>query len=483
MSSIGGTSSLGQVNTNDTNSATGALTAAGVGSGLDVNGLVTSLVDSKITPQANQIKRQTTSAQTQLTAIGTVSSALSQLKTAATALSDGSAFGARSTHVSDSSVFSASAGADTVPGSYDLNVTQLAAAQKASSGAFADATTAVGTGTLTVSVGSKSLNLSLDSSNNSLSDIRDAINNAKDNPGVAATIVTGSDGAHLVLSSRSTGANNAFSVSSTGGDGGLSALGYDAASNSGSLNVVTAAQDAKFSIDGLAASSASNTVTGSIDGVTLNLQTTGTSTLQVSRDQGSATTAVNTFVSAYNNFVSLYKQLTAYDPTSGNSGALNGDATLSSIDNTLSSIVSSASSGSGSSYASLGDIGIDLQVDGTLKVDNGKLQTALSTKPEQVQSLFGGDNGYAGRIGSHFDSWLGNKGILGVRTSNLNQRISDLGDQQAALDQRQSDLEARYRAQFTALDATLSKLNNTSSYLKQQFNALNNTGSSSSSGG
>lgn len=442
----------------------------GVGSGIDVDSLVTSLVNARKAPQQNQISNQAASANTQLSALGQTGAALSALQSAMASLTDGSAFTARTVGSSDTTVFAASSSGNPVSGSYNIVVDHLATSLKASSPAFADANTAAGTGTMTLTVDGQSMSLSLDASNNTLAAIRDAINKASDNPGIAATIVTGTDGAHLVLSGTRTGAANAFTVSSSGGNGGLAALNYDVAASAGNgLSVITAAQDAAFSIDGLAASSAGNTVSTAIDGLTLNLVAAGESTLTVANDGSKATSALNNLVNTYNSFVGIYKNLTRYDAISGTAGAMIGDATLNGISSTLSRIVGGAANGS-----TLSAMGIALQVDGTLKVDSAKLAGALSDGGKAMGELFAGSDGFAAKLNGQLEQWAGTSGTIASRTSSLAQQLNDLKTQQSGLDSRMASLTARYQAQFTALDTLMGKLNSTSSYLQQQFDALNN---------
>lgn len=454
-----------------TTPTSGLLTSMGVGSGIDVGTLVTTLVNAKKKPQQDQITSQSALANTQLSALGQVGATLSALQSAMAPLTDGSAFNARTVSSGDSTVLAASANGSPVSGNYRIMVSQLATSLKASSGAFADANTKVGTGTLTLAVGGQSMSLSLDAGNNSLAQIRDAINKASDNPGVSATIVNGSDGAHLVLSGTRTGAANGFTVSSSGGDGGLAALSYDAAASSGNaLSVITTAQDAEYTIDGLAGRSAGNSISSAIDGLTLNLAKVGESTLAVANDSSKATSALTNLVNTYNSFVGIYQNLTRYDATSGTAGAMLGDATLNSINSTLSRIIGGTANG-----ATLSSIGISLQVDGTLKLDSGKLAGALGDGGRQVGNLFGGDNGFAAQLNTRLNSWVGSSGVLANRTDSIGQQLKDLTTQQATLDSRMADLTARYQAQFSALDTLMSKLNSTSSYLQQQFDALTNS--------
>jgi len=447
---------------------TGLLTSMGVGSGIDVDKLVSTLVAAKKAPQQDQITHQAASANTLLSGLGQISGALSALQSAMAPLSDGSAFSARSVTSSDTDVLGASSAGSPVSGSYRIDVTQLATSLKASSAAYAKSDTVVGTGTLTLAVGGQSMSLTIDDSNDTLAGIRDAINKATDNPGVSATIVTGTDGAHLVLSGTRTGAANGFTVSSSGGDGGLAALNYDAAASSGNaLSVITAAQDAQYTIDGLSGHSAGNTVSGAIDGLSLNLVALGSSTLTIANDGSKATGALTNLVNVYNSFVGIYQALTKYDATTGTAGAMIGDATANSINSTLSRIVGGMANG-----GSLSDLGIALQVDGTLKLDSDKLAKSLADGGKQAADLFGGDEGFAAKLDSQLDQWVGSHGVIASRTDSLGKQLKDLSSQQATLDSRMAALTARYQAQFTALDTLMSKLNSTSSYLTQQFDAL-----------
>jgi flagellar hook-associated protein 2 len=452
-----------------TSSSSSALfSAAGIGSGLDVDSLVSQLVAAKRKPQQDQITNQATKANTQISALGQVSAALSALQSALSPLSDGTALSAHSVAVGDSDVLSATARSDAVNGSYSLVISKLAGAMKASSGAFTDSSTTVGTGTLTIAVGDAQMSLDIDSAHASLASIRDAINSSQDNPGVSATIVTGTDGAHLVLRGTRTGADNGFSVSSSGGDGGLASLNYDPAASSGNgLTVIDAAQDAQYTIDGLPGHSAGNSISTAIDGLTLNLAAEGSSTVTVNSDTAKATSAITNLVNTYNSFVGIYQNLTRYDSTTGTAGALIGDATINSIKSTLAAVFGGTANG-----GTLSGIGVALQVDGTLKLDSGKLSSALSDGGASVQALFGGTDGFAGKLDSALDKWVGSQGILDTRTDNLNQQLSDLGDRQTELDSRMDALTTRYTRQFSTLDTLLTKLNSTSSYLTQQFDAL-----------
>jgi len=298
--------------------------------------------------------------------------------------------------------------------------------------------------------------------------VRDAINNSKSNPGVSASIVTGTDGAHLVLTSLTTGAANAFTVTSSGGDGGLAKLNFDPSTSTPTIK----AQDALFTIDGTAASSPTNTTAAAIDGVTLTLAKVGTSSVTVATDTSAVSTAMQSLVSSYNSFVSTYSTLTKYDATNQQVGALIGDATINSIKSQVSTLLGSQLTGATASPRSLSDLGVQFQVDGTLKYDSTKLTSALATNPSGVQSLLSGSNGIAPKLDTLITGWTSSSGILTQRTANLNQKIKDLTDQQTAYNQTMTDYTNRLTKQYSALDAMMTKLSNTSSYLTQQFDAL-----------
>jgi flagellar hook-associated protein 2 len=459
-----------------TPSGTGLISAPGLGSGLDVNSLVSQLVQAEIAPAQNQINSQRASVTTQTSALGTLKSLLASLQSSLASLADGSAFTKYTATSSNTDLFTATAGATAVPGAYQIEVLQTAAAQKLSSAAYASGA-AVGTGTLTLSVGDESMDIAIDSTNNTLAGIRDAINGASNNPGVSATIVHAQDGDHLVLTSTATGVANAFSISASGGDGGLDALAWDAATGTGNLALQNAAADAQVNIDGFTTTSSTNSVDGAIDGITLNLAGAmpgQMETLTVGRDVTSMQNLVQTFVNAYTQFVQGAGQLASYDPTSKAAGPLLGDATLRSVRSALASVLSGAAGSNGSGLRTLADIGINLQADGTLQFDATKLGDALDSQSAQVSALFGGSSGYAGQLDTLLDSYLGSGGLLDIRNDSLNTQSQRLDQQQTQLDQRQQSIQARYLAQFTALDVTMSQLTQTSNFLTSQLDMLAN---------
>lgn len=438
-------------------------------SSIDVATIVTSLVANKKAASQKALDTKTAAHTTKISAVGNFSSALTALQNAMKGFADGSAFKSQKVAVGDNTILNATADATAKPGHYNVVVTQLAAAQKTTSPAYASATTAVGTGNLTISVGKKSMSFSLDATNNKLQNVADKINNAKDNPGVTASIVTGTDGAHLVLSSSASGAANAFEVTSSGGDGKLAAFNFNPSTDS--AKATTQAKDALFTIDGTEASSSSNTATNVISGVTLTLAKKGASTVELSNDPATVTSSMNSLVSAYNSFVGTYQTLTKYDPTHQQVGALLGDATVSSIKSQVANLIGQRVSGNGA-ISSLSDLGVAFQVDGTLKLNATKLTNALSNHPASVQNLLSGSNGIGPSLDKLISGFTGSNGIVTQRINNLNQTKKSLAAQQTTLDGKMTEYANRLTKQYTALDAMMTKLQGTSSYLQQQFNAL-----------
>ncbi len=436
-------------------------------SSIDVASIVSNLVANKRAATDKALADQATANTTQVSAIGNFTSSLTSLQTAIKALTDGSAFTSQKTSIGDSTIIGATADATAQPNTYTIVVGQLASVQKTTSGGFTDATSPAGTGALTISIGGKSMSLNVASGANSLQNIRDAINKSSDNPGVTASIITGTDGAHLVLTSTSTGAANAFTVTTSGGDGNLSKLDFDPATDT----ATTKAQDATFTVDGTPVSSTTNSVTGAIDGVTLSLSKVGTSSLTIANDPTAVTSALQSLVTSYNSFVSTYQTLTRYDPTSNQVGALIGDATVTSLKSQVSSLLGSQFANT-SGPTSLSNLGVSFQVDGTLAFDSTKLTAALASNPKETQSLLSGPNGIAPKLDAMITSWTSSSGILTERTANLNQKAKDIAQQQSDYDVTMQDYTTRLTTQYTALDTMMTKLSSTSSFLQQQFDSL-----------
>ena len=448
------------------------ITSSGVGSGLDVNGIVSQLVAADRGPEDQRIALQQAKADAQISAFGSLQGAMSSLQTSVAAIKSVSAFQTRTATSSNTDEFTATATSTAAAGSYSIEVTSLASAHKLSSNAFVGGANAVvGTGTLTIAVGTQSFDVSIDSTNNTLAGIRDAINRSASNNGVQATIVQATDGARLVFSARNTGAANALRVKTSGGDGGLSPLIYNPGTTT-NMTETQAAKDAVLKVEGFAVNSPSNRVTGAIDGVTLNLVGAAPGSVQalvVTNDVTTAKDRINKFVTDYNALASILGNLQHYDPNTKVAAPLLGDSMARTIQGALRGGVSSAVSSAAGGFNTLAAIGVTTSSDGTLTVNDTKLTAALSNNFDAVGQLMGGTGGIAAKLSATLDSYLNADAPLSKRTESLQARKKDLNAQTDALNRRMVDAQARYRTQFSALDSLLSSMQTTSAYLTKQL--------------
>lgn len=465
--------------TTTSSTSTATITSLGVGSGLDLDSILTSLEESKEASLLTPITNQETSVNAEITAYGTLTSALTKLQTAAEALADSSLYDSLTTSLSGSGVTAATT-SDAVAGTYKLEVTQLAQAQSLTTDGVASKTTALGTGTLTLQVGSEdAVSITLTSSNNTLEGIRTAINAS--GAGVTASIVNDGSGTpyRLVLTSDSTGTESEMTVSYTSDDStdaASSLFGYDG--STGNMTQTVEALDAELTINGISITSQTNTVEDALQGVTLNLTAVGSSqTLTISQDTDAIYDAVSSFVTAYNSYVSTVDTLTSYDADADTAGELLGDSTTRRISTKLSSDLYSAV-GSGT-FSYLSQLGISLEVDGTLLIDEDTLTAAITDNIDAVSEFFIGTDGTSGFIGqmtTDLDTYLDeDDGLIVARTDSLATKLEQLEDRyeekQALIDSEM----ARWTEQFTQLDTLIASLSSTADYLTTQFDALNSS--------
>lgn len=453
-----------------------SISASGLGSGLDLNSLVSQLVAAERAPAENRLNRETGIINAQISALGALTSTAKGLQTSLSNLASGVSFGAR-TATSSSESFSASATSSAQTGSYQIRVESIATSHRLASNAVASADDPLGSGELSLSLGSDTFVLIFDPAA-SITEIRDAINQAEGNPGIRATILNGADGARLVLSSDASGAQNNIQVTASGGDGGLTVLVYE---NGGTQNLtqVQEAKDAEVYVDGFLVNSAGNQIADAIEGVTINLSSADPGvnhTLTIANNASPTVSAIESFVSSYNAFVATAATVTRYNPDNNTAASLVGDASVRSLGNRLRSLVGGEiSNGDGPSL--LSQLGIKTNTDGTLSINKSELQQAVADNPNGVKSLFtglSGGEGLADQLNTILESYVGSQGVFTSRNQSAKDRLEDISDQRLVLDRRISAIQARYQAQFTALDTLLSQLQSTGNYLTQQLSNLPN---------
>ena len=241
------------------------------------------------------------------------------------------------------------------------------------------------------------------------------------------------------------------------------------------MQLMQGSADAKATVNGISVTSASNTLTGAVDGLTLNLNKLTASAVNVSAtpDRDAVTTAIKSFAAAYNAMVSFIGNQTKYDATSKVGGVLQGDSAATSLQERLRSMVG-AVSGASSQFARLSDIGLEVQRDGTLNIDQTKLDIATTNLSELKKAFTtsdatnSGNDGFARRYSALATQALGVDGIVTTRTQGLQKLISKNGDDQTSLNDRVDAFQKRLVSQYTALDGQMAKLNALSSYVTQQ---------------
>lgn len=355
-------------------------------SSIDVNSIVSQLMQIESRRKIS-LQRKEADYQLKLSSVGTLSSAMSSFKSALDSLKSSSSFQSIKATSGDTSVFTATASSTASAGTYNLEVTQLAKANMLTSSAYSDTTSAIATGTLTIQVGTgAATSVTIDSSNNSLTGIKDAINNAGSD--VTAAIINDGTGYKLLLTSNNMGASNTIKVTVTGDSvgtdtdtSGLSNLLYDPAGTQNMTEIQTA-QSATMKMGTLTITKDSNTVTDVIPGVTLNLLKAQVGTpvsLTVSNDTSAVSTNVNKFVSEFNKLAKTIKDI---------KGQLGADTIIRQVESQIRSIMGNTIPGLSSGLNSLSQVGISTQKDGTLTVDTATLNTAISNNFNDIVKLF-----------------------------------------------------------------------------------------------
>lgn len=464
-----------------------SVSSLGSGSGLDLQGLLTKLMAAEQAP-VTLLNQREAKFQSTISALGSLKGGLASLQTAAAALSPETTktatakFSTYQANIADSTIATVAASSSAVAGSYSLEVTALATAQRQALGSTYDATASVidfggnATRTLTLTKGSgasaSAVDITLDSTKNTLGDLRDAINKAA--AGVSAVIVTGADNKqNLLLTATDTGTTNAVTLS--GNANFIDPAGGAAIAASSAFSTTQAATDAAAKINGIAVSASGNTLTTAVDGLTINLLKTNTgspTTITLTRDTGTLKSALYTFIKNYNDLNSSMSSLGGYDATTKSAGALNGDSTLRNARSQVRGVLDSVpSSLGGAVFQHFSDIGISADKNGVLSIDNTKLQKAIDTNFGAVAELAGA---YGSRFKSVTDNLLSSSGSVSTKIDGINRSVALIDKQRDALNVRLTAIEKQYRAQFTALDTAIASMQSTSSYLTQQLTGIAN---------
>jgi len=473
-------------------------------SSLDVNRIVSQLMTLEKRPLTVLQQREATIT-ARIAAFARVQGAVSSVQSTAAALALPATWTSSRATVSGDGVSAAvTDAAKAAPGAYSVKVNQLASAQALASGPFDASSEVLGNGTLTLQVGSRSTTVAVGAAHNTLAGVRDAINAAK--AGVSASIVNDGGRFRLTLVAADTGAANTIRITAieegtvagdpANGDAtGLSRLSFDGAialtppatTAAGRHLVETrAAADALYEVNGLALSSASNTVSGAIEGVTLNLRAASASAINsvsIGRDNESMKGAVNAFIRAYNDLESTIRAVTSFDPASRRGSALTGDSSVRSLQGQMRGLLRSSMTAAGDDFTSLSAIGVEVGRDGSLSLNNARFDAAVAD-PARLSRLFAATSetddsarGFGVRFQALTRGIVDGDGLLPSRARSLQSQIDSINKEEQRINDRLTLVEARLRRQYSALDTQLSMMQNTSNSLASALSRLPGTDS------
>ena len=477
-----------------------AITLGTFGSGLDVESIVKALVDADIAPKTNSLDRRETGLKAELSAVGSLKSVLSDLDKSLADLGDGAAFDLLSIDT-PAAVDILQTGSPSV-GQYSIEVDSLAASQVLATQGFTSSSTVVGSGTLSISVGTptyangassgnytgfsaasgKTATITLDSSNNTVSGIRDAVNAAK--IGITASLVVDGSETRLLFTADDTGAATAISITSS--DAALAQLthGYSSGAFSSSLTEARTPADASFKLNGLSLTNASNNITGLVDGLdfTLKKTTTSAESILIAKDTAGIEAKVKGFVDSYNTYQTTLSSLMDYQDAAG---ALSGDSTARRVQSAIRAQTTGVVALAGNAFTALSDLGVTSDQNGQLSLKSSDFQAALSQNADDLKTFFAGtttisglsDNtdatGLADLLKTSIDTYINSStGMLISRENRIDAAIDDIADDRLDVVARMQSLEERYTKQFTAMDTLVGQLQGTSDFLTNQMDAI-----------
>ncbi len=370
------------------------ISSLGVGSGVLTSDLVDQLVAAERRPKEVRLDQKTERTEALISAYGMLRSAVTELRLPMRQLGSADAMKSFSATSSGGNIDVTVDAGKASRGSYSLDVKSLAQSQAlASRDVFADRdATSIGRGTMTLQVGDKTTNITIDSSNDTLQGMANAINEA--NAGVSAGVIDTGNGFQLVLSADETGEANAvnISVSEDGAAPGLSRFAFDTADpdNLNGMRQTIEAADAVMEINGVEIRRPTNTIENVVDGLTFNITGEGASTVKVAQDTGAVAERVQEFVDKFNELQNTIRELSSFDSETGQGSILTGDSTVRNIQNQLKGVLTDIIPGlENASVRSLADVGIGTDFrSGELQFDSQKFQQQLRENPDDVTALF-----------------------------------------------------------------------------------------------
>lgn len=477
-------------------SSTGTISSPGIGSGLDIQGIVSKLVALDTAP-LQQLQVKASALNSQISAYGQLQSQISNLQAQAANLGNSASWDTMAVASSNSGAITGTATSAAASTSFSMEVSQLAAAQSAGSGVFSTGSS-IGTGTLKIQLGSwgngsfspgasSEVSIDITAAEDSLSKVAAKINAA--NAGVNATVLHDASGDRLLMRSSATGVASGFRIQAADDDGnntdgaGLSRLAFDPQNAPSSMALTQAAQDTLAKINGVDVSSSNTTFANTIDGLTLTATQVTTSPVEVtiSRDTTGARANINAFVASYNALNNALSAMTSYNAANKTAGTLQGDSTAVNMQAALRRLVGGAGP-VGGAFSRLSDIGVQFQADGTLTTDNTKLDAAM-TQPDALKTFFAASaegtasDGLATRLNDFTTGMLSVDGVFATKTKSLQAAVKRNSNDQDTVNTRANQHQTQLLKQYNQLDTDLGKLTALSTYITQQVAMWNKTSS------
>ena len=477
-----------------------SISSPGIGSGLDVQGIVSKLVSLEKRP-LGPLQSAAASLSARVSAYGQLKSQIANLQDQAAKLASSSTWGAMSVSSSNSAAVSGVATDKAVATAFSVEVGQLARAQSAGSSVFATGS-AVGIGTLKIQLGSwgkdvddkdaftagagAEVSIDITAADDTLAKVAAKINGAK--AGVTATVLRDASGERLLMRSSDTGVAQGFRIQAAEDVDalGLARLAFDPQDGAatGTMSLTQSAQDTLATINGVPVASKNNTLTDAVEGLTLTVaQTTEVGKpveIGIKSDTAGSRSAIKNFVESYNALSNAMGSMTSYDAKTKTAGTLQGDSTAVNLQSALRRLVGGmgALGVESGGFGRLSDVGVQFQADGTLKIDDAKLDAALK-KPEALKNFFSADpegtasDGMAVRIKEFAAGMLGADGMFATKTKSLESSVKRNATDQQKVNDNAARTEARLLAQYARLDATMGKLDALNSYVSQQVSQWN----------
>jgi len=462
------------------------VSALGAGSGMDVKALATSLVAAEKAPQQALLDKKVASVKAEITGYGGMMFVLSELKKKVANLDDSTDFAGLTVKNTQPTAFDMTTSASAMPGQHDVTINKIAKAQRSlTATGFADNNSTVISGsdfTLNLTVGTASPVAITVPSNSTLEGVKDAINSA--NAGLTAQVVdsgvAGAADRYKIMVTGQPGASNAFTLTSS-----IGAVGFD-------TNAATTLQkptDAQLVVDGITYNRSSNTVTDVVPGLTLNLMgpTSGTASIQLARDTSAMKTNLQDLITAFNDVNSFLK--TATDPKSADPDfgkTLAGNSAVKGIYSSLKQMLFGTASGTGNTHIrGLRDLGVKMQNDGTLTLDEKTFNTNSTAHYDEAATMLSGNSGLNNEFGvarkgvaTDLTSWLTKtmsaSGVLLQNSQSDEKKVAAYQAKLAALDTRMQTLLDRYNKQFSAMEALVGKSKSMQTSLTSTFEGMMN---------